>query len=86
MIGNQAGARAPGSPVRVWVVVCCDNITGVASSLAKADDLYRCDHGQDSLCCFTEEREVDARPARVWQPSPRHGRAVEQLEQLALPV
>jgi len=69
--------------MKVWVVVCCDNITGVASSQAKADELYRCGHGEDSACCFTEACEVDALPAKSWQPPPRHRIAVEQL---ALPA
>lgn len=55
----------------VWVVVCCDNVTGVASSQAKADELYHCGHGEDSPCCWTEEFEVDAVRERPPRP-PRH--------------
>jgi hypothetical protein len=60
--------------VKVWVVVCSDYVAGVASSQERADELYGCGHGQDSLCCWTEEREVDAalraasRPARHRPP------------------
>jgi hypothetical protein len=52
--------------VIVWLAVCCDNVTGVASSQVKADELYRCGHGQDSSCCWIDECEVDAcaRPRR----------------------
>lgn len=69
--------------MKVWAVVCCDNIAGVASSLELAGELYRCGHGEDSLCCFTEEREADAQGTHPRQPPPRHGRAFEQM---ALPL
>jgi hypothetical protein len=69
--------------VKVWVVVCRDNVAGVASSLAKADELYGCGHGQDSSCCFTVECEVDAVERKPWQP-PRCSR--RPMVQEALPL
>lgn len=68
-----------GAGVKVWVVVCCDNGVGVASSQAKADELYGCGHGQDSFCCFTAQYEVDA--AARSEPRPvRHRPPVIQDE------
>ena len=64
--------------INVWVTVCCDNIVGVASSQARADELYRCGHAQDSFCCFTEVREIDAVSKPAWQPPRRHRMPVEQ--------
>lgn len=61
----------------VWVVVCCDNVAGVASSPEKALGLS-CSHGEDSFCCFTEQHEVDAVRREPWRPTPRHRQPVMQ--------
>lgn len=65
--------------MKVWVAVCCNNVTGVASSQAKADELYGCGHCQDSLCCWIEECDVDAARKRPPRP-PRHRPPVIQDE------
>jgi len=68
--------------VIVWLAACCDNVIGVASSKAKADELYRCGHGQDSSCCWIEECEVDA----VCTPAPQPPRHRPPVIQEALPL
>jgi hypothetical protein len=68
--------------VKVWVAVCSDNVTGVASSQAKADELYGCGHGEDSFCCWAEEVEVDA----VRKSVPRAPRHRPPVIQEALPL
>jgi hypothetical protein len=69
--------------MKVWVTICSDNVVGVATTLAKADELYGCGHGQDSYCCFTEECEVDAADKPPWRP-PRCSRP--PIVQEALPL
>ena len=66
----------------VWAVVCCDNVAGVASIKAKADELYHCGHGEDSLCCWTGVRggrRAQARTTASASPAARHPGGVSAM-------